>query len=265
MKCSFVLLFTLIFFLSSAGQQSLNQTDAQGLKQGFWLKKYPDGTKMYEGYFKDNKPAGQWKRYHPNGALKAILQYSETSDSVKAQLFETFTTPVATGFYLNEKKCGIWTYFANGIKVAEESFSDGLKNGQCRKYYPSGELLELTDWKNNLREGKYQAFFQSGKPFLECMYKNDQRSGRCFSYYPSGITEVESFYQNDLPEGTWKYFDTNGNIRYSLTYIKGKLQNPDVLLKLNSQQLDSLEKQREKLADPEKYLQNPEEYLQRKK
>jgi len=261
--CFFFLLFSLPIILS--GQQSINQSDAQGRKQGFWQKKYPDGTRMYEGSFKNNKPAGQWKRYHPTGTLKAILFYSDSGDSVKAQLFETSDSPVATGYYVAEKKSGLWTYFAKGVKVAEENFSDGSKNGLCRKYYSSGEILELSEWKNNLREGKYQAFYPSGKPFLECMFRNDQRNGRCFSYFLSGNIEVESFYQNDLPEGIWKYFDENGTILYTLIYEKGVLKNPEVLLKLNTQQLDSLDKQRDHLTDPEKYLQNPEEYIERKK
>ncbi len=257
-----ILLFLLLPLLTFS-QQTINQTDSRGLKQGYWQKKYPSGTLMYEGYFTDGKPTGHWKRYHESGGVKAILQYSEKGDSVKALLFENSEEPVAEGSYVGEKKEGLWIYFSGKIKIAEERFSGGLKNGQCRKYYNSGELLEESEWKNNQLEGKYSAYFQSGKPYLQCMYSQNRRNGRCFSYFQSGNPEVESFYQNDLPEGTWKYFDDEGNLRYTLIYEKGLLKNPEVLLELDSDELDSLEKQRDRFAYPEKYLQNPEEYFNR--
>jgi antitoxin component YwqK of YwqJK toxin-antitoxin module len=260
-----VILILLLIPMLVRGQVNLNLTDSKGLKQGSWEKRFPNGKIMYSGSFKDNKPVGEWKRYHESGGLKAILQYNETNDSVKARLFETSTLPVAAGMYVKEKKEGLWIYYTEKVKVAEEHFVNGMKNGLCRKFYPNGELLEESVWKNNQKEGKYQAFFLSGKPYLQCMYQNDQRNGRCFSYFPSAMTEVESYYTDDLPSGTWKYLNENGDTRFTLQYEKGILKNPEVLINMNTKELENLEKQRASLTDPEKYLQNPEEYLIRKK
>jgi len=71
---------------------------------------------------------------------------------------------------------------------------------------------------------------------------------------------VESYYTNDLPDGTWKYFNEKDSVRFILQYDKGTLKNPEVLINLNTKELENLEKQRANLTDPEKYLQNPEEY-----
>jgi antitoxin component YwqK of YwqJK toxin-antitoxin module len=220
---------------------------------------------MYRGAFKDNKPVGEWLRYHEEGGLKALLQYSETSDTVKARLYETASQPVAEGVYVREKKEGIWLYYSGETKISEESFMNGIKSGICRKFYPTGELLEESLWKENRKEGKYQAFFPTGKPFLQCIFSEGIRNGRCFTYYPSGLTEVESQYKNDKPDGEWKYLDENGNIRFTLLYEKGILKNPEALDSLGTKELEELEKQKGKLDDPEKYLQNPEEYLMRKR
>lgn len=261
----YLLLWCLLFPLWGAGQQTLNVTDESGRRQGYWEKKYPNGKLMYQGTFKDGKPVGQWKRYHDSGNLKAVMEHSETSDTVRAKLYETSSRPVAEGAYLGEKKCGTWTYFSNDVRIAEEVFIDGRKSGISRKYYLSGELLEESYWKEELREGKYTAFFPSGKPFLQCYYKEGKRNGPCISYFPSGAVEVESEYLDDLPGGSWKYYDPSGAIRYTLLYEKGILKNPDVLLKMDSKQLEELELQRDKLVDPEKYLLNPEEFLERKR
>jgi antitoxin component YwqK of YwqJK toxin-antitoxin module len=247
------------------GQENLNLTDSNGMKQGRWVKHFPNGSIMYEGRFKNNTPYGEWKRYHEAGGIKAILQYNEANDSVKARLFEAAAHPVAEGKYFKEKKEGLWIYYAGTVKVTEEHFVNGRKNGLGRKFYSTGELLEESAWKNNQKEGKYQAFFQSGKPYLQCMYQNDRRNGRFFSYFPSGMPEVESYYTNDLPDGTWKYLNENGDSRFILEYEKGTLKNPEVLINLNTKELENMDKQRDRLTDPEKYLQNPEEYLNRKR
>ena len=70
--------------------------------------------------------------------------------------------------------------------IALEELSGGMKNGTCRKFYPSGELLEEAEWQDNRMHGKYAAYFTSGKAFLECHYVNGQRDGTCLGYYPSG-------------------------------------------------------------------------------
>jgi antitoxin component YwqK of YwqJK toxin-antitoxin module len=260
-----IIFLLLLLPLLVQGQENLNQTDSKGLKQGRWEKRFPNGGIMYEGSFKNNKPYGEWKRYHESGGIKAILLYNEDNDSVKARLFESSSFPVAEGIYLHEKKSGKWTWFSEKTKISEEEYVNGMKNGICRKFYPTGELLEESVWKDDRREGKYQAFYQSGKPYLQCMYRNNRRNGRCFSYFPSGLPEMEANYTDDLQDGDCRFLDENGNLRFTLHYEKGILKNPEVLIQLDTNELDKLEKQRDRLTDPEKYLENPVEYLNRKR
>lgn len=259
-----LVIIALLLPLSLIAQNSLNQVDAQGRKQGPWMKKYPNGELMYEGTFSDDKPVGIWKRYFDNGNLKAILEYDINSDSVRAQLFEVNDQPVASGTYLNEKKAGNWTYFSGTAKIAEEHFKEGMKNGLSRKYYKTGELLEESTWKEDLLEGPYRAFFPSGKPYLECMYSKNKRNGLCISYYESGGMEVEASYENDLPVGTWTYYRENEGVKYRLHYIAGHLTNPETLRGVTTRELEELEKVRDRLDDPEKFLDDPSLYLMKK-
>lgn len=263
MKNAILILLLIPFGIN--GQVVINQTDTKSLKQGFWQKEYPNGKPVYQGYFVDDKPVGEWKRFYETGSLKAHLLYDSLSNRVKARLFDPSGKPVAEGSYTSETKTGPWIYFADGIKIAEENFLNGKKNGICRKFYPSGQLLEESEWKDDQLDGKYRAFFNNGKPYLECLYKSGQRNGYCISYFPSGSVETEGYYENDLPERFWKFLDEKGNTRFELIYKKGILRNPEVIRKINTQELDELEKQRDRLIDPEKYLQNPEEFLSKKK
>jgi len=59
------------------------------MKQGKWIGKYPDGTLKYEGKFFNDKPVGEWKRYHENGKLKAQMSYYQNSGRAFTSLFDT--------------------------------------------------------------------------------------------------------------------------------------------------------------------------------
>ena len=244
--CQFIqhmrrLLYLLIFFpLLVSAQHPVNQTDAQGLRQGPWQRNHPNGRLMYTGTFLDGRPVGEWRRYHENGQLRAILVHG-TSDTVSARLFDERARLVAEGIYLGEKKVGLWKYYSDDRLISEETFEDGVKQGKARLFYTDGRVLEESEWQNGMRHGAYRALFPSGNPFLECIYENGRRNGFCVSYFPSGTMEVDAFYADDLPDGEWKYYTGQGQIRYTLQYSKGVLLNPEVLYDLETRQLEELE------------------------
>lgn len=73
-------LIVLVFLFITTGilaQNKINQTDSQGRKQGAWVKKDVEGKLIYQATFKDDKPVGEMKRFHPNGVVKAILNFTE--------------------------------------------------------------------------------------------------------------------------------------------------------------------------------------------
>ncbi len=253
-----LLLFVMLPFWSLS---QVNQTDSSGLRQGLWRKTQPNGKLLYEGYFKDGKPVGEWKRYHEGGQIKAIISYSEVSDSAFTQMFNEFGKKVAEGNFVNEKKEGPWSVYSENRKIAEENYRNGVKDGISKKYYDTGEVLEECDWKEGKQDGNYRAFYQDGKPYLQCKMSNNQRNGLCISYFQNGMTEMEAYYTNSLRDKTWKYFDENGNLLYELKYNLGKTLNPEVRDSIENLKLQLMEKQKGTILDPEKFMEDPSEYM----
>ncbi|MCW0482535.1 toxin-antitoxin system YwqK family antitoxin [Gaoshiqia sediminis] len=258
-----ILIASLFIVLNAFGQTGINQVDAAGKKQGLWQKKQENGKLLYEGSFKDDRPVGEFKRYHSNGMVKAIIQDAENSDSSYAKMFDVKGKLMAEGAYLNQQKTGKWSYFGEGKLVSQENYQVGLKEGKSRTYYPSGELFEETDWERNQQTGVYRAYFTNGKPYLECQMKEGKRDGFCQVFRENGDLELEGFYQNGLRHNEWKYYDETGNYSHSFIYDLGLLMNPEVRDSLEQIRFRELEENRHKLVDPEKFMDNPMEYMQR--
>lgn len=66
-------------FTMSPKGDTLNRVDAKGLKQGPWVITVPElrGEPSYdeEGYFKDDKKTGPWRKYNANGDMIALENY----------------------------------------------------------------------------------------------------------------------------------------------------------------------------------------------
>lgn len=260
-------LLTIIFLLLFAFQSysQMNQTDSNGLRQGLWQKKQDNGRLIYEGYFKDGKPVGEWKRYHPGGQLKANLVYRQNSDSVYTQMFDELKKIVAEGNYIDQKKEGLWIYFSSGRKIAEENYTAEIKNGNSKKYYDTGELMETADWVNGNQQGSYQTYYKNGQAYLQCKMNNNERNGLCLVYTQKGKLEMEAHYKNNLRHGEWKFYDQNGEFHYQLNYNEGEILNPIVRDSIAGLKMKEIEKGKGTVTDPEKFMDDPSEYMNKMK
>lgn len=254
------LIFVAFSFLAIA-QEPVNQTDDAGRKQGLWQKNQANGQLLYSGKFKDDKPVGEWKRYHPNGVVKAVLLYVGNSDSAAVTLFDELGKKVAAGFYRGQEKTGPWVYFDKNGKVAEEEYVGGIKSGKSKTYYPSGELFVETRYAGGIQDGVYRAFFRNGTPYFECRMKGDKRDGLCQIFHENGELETEANYVEGLRDGEWKYYSDQGTYQYTLVYDRGMLLNKSVLDSLEQIRYKQMDESRNKIVDPERFMSDPVEYM----
>ena len=115
-----ITLCILLLGLSSAvfcqTDKALNQTDPQGRKQGHWIKRAPNKTIIYDGYFKDDKPAGEFKRYYENDTLKSVLNFSNNGKEASAVLYHPNGYLASKGKYVNQMEEGKWKFYSEIIR-----------------------------------------------------------------------------------------------------------------------------------------------------
>lgn len=256
-----IILIFLLFSGSIIAQNAVNQIDSQGRKQGFWTKKDAEGKLLYQATFKNDKPVGEMKRFHPNGKIKAVLNFIESSELSDVQLFDEGGHLIARGKYLEQKKTGEWNYFLDAKIVSTENYLNGLKNGVSIRYYQTGEVLEESNWKDDLLEGVYKSYFQDGKIYMECNYSKGMRNGPFKTRFVDETVELDAFYTGDLKDKNWLYYDKTGVVMYILKYDKGKLLNPGVQDSIDAAEFDNYKTRGNSIPDPEKYMKNPEEYM----
>ena len=249
-----IYLFLLLPFLSFAQTDSIvNYTDINGMKQGYWLKKDVNGKKVYEGYFKNNIPYGEMRRFHLNGVVKAIMVFDKTNQSkVQVTYFDDSGELSAKGFFYDKKRDSLWQYYGAEAKLlGEEHYYRGKKNGLSRKFYPSGKVVEEIGFKNDKLEGPWIRYYENGNMRMKTQQVNDKRIGDFYSYFADGKVEIKGFYKDDIKDGTWKKYDTKGGLIKEMKFVNGKLENEEQLDREFTKELDQAEKDKGKFKDPE--------------
>jgi antitoxin component YwqK of YwqJK toxin-antitoxin module len=250
----------LFFFINLPGLcmpqsgQAINQTDSEGRKQGHWMKKYPNGNTLYDGFFKNDKPIGEFKRYYEDNTLKSLLVFSKDGSDAKATLYYPNGLTASIGKYVNQVKEGRWQFFSpttKGLLISEEEYSGNKKNGIAVKYYPDGKAAEKIYYKNDVRQGECLKYYPDGTFNLKTHYTNGKLDGRFDAFFENGKPEMTGQYKNDLREGEWIIYKKDGSRRFRTEYASGIPDNADINI-YESDYIDSLERVKVRIEDPEK-------------
>ena len=205
-----------------AQKDTLNYMDANGKKQGHWIQKYPNGNVQFEGYFKNNNPVGQVKKYHENGKLKYDMYYNPKDlNQVTVTMYDIAGELAAKGEYYAKKKNGLWQYYgASNQVMLSENYNHGLLDGKSVVYWqtnPSQEM-EIKFWKDSLKHGDWIWFYEDGKIRQKAQYKENKLNGDFLVFFPDGTKHIEGKYFEDVRDGVWNYFKEDGSLtRYEQT------------------------------------------------
>lgn len=171
MKAVLTIFFGLLLLISW-GQDTINQTDSAGLKQGQWLikndSKRPDYSKdaiIEKGQYVNNKKEGLWTTYYPNGNIKMELTYMNNRPDGYCKLYYE-------NGCINEE--GIWKN--NRWDTATYKLYGDADS--CGKIMPSNHKFKFNE--TGKREGE-QVYGLQGKRMLTlCSFPNDTVALRQF-------------------------------------------------------------------------------------
>ena len=239
--------------LSQSGQ-AINQTDKDGRKQGHWVKKYPNENIMYDGVFTNDKPAGEFRRYYEDNTIKSLLVFSKNGTEAKATLYYSNGLVASAGKYVNQLKEGKWQFFSSttkGLLVSEVEYSGDKKNGFSLKYYPDSTVAEKINYKNDLRYGECLKYYPDATLTLKTSYLNGKLNGKFEAFFENGKPEFLGQYKDDLREGLWIIYRKDGSQRFKTEYASGIPNNREIDI-YQTDFIDSLERNKVKIAEPEK-------------
>jgi antitoxin component YwqK of YwqJK toxin-antitoxin module len=244
-----IIVICLLPFLSFC-QETFNKTDSKGMKQGKWTSRYPSGTLKYEGTFDHNKPVGQWKRYHENGKIKALMSYRPNSDKVSASLFDESGILYAKGVFEGTFRDSTWNFFKGDLVVLTENYRVGKKEGKATAFGQDGKVIAEKEWKNDLEDGICKEYYPTGIKKNEVSYTEGKRNGQAVFYDENGLKSMEGSYLDDLSDGDWILYGNDGQITFRIKYKKGEIVNKGALDSLQNNEFKQYEKAKGKIPEP---------------
>ncbi len=218
------LLISGITFAQTPQNDTINKTDKNGRKQGYWRKKDEKGKLKYEGYFINDKPQGEFKYYYPEGNIKAVSYFYNNGGRSFTKTYYPNGKLMSEGYYLNEKKDSIWKYY-NGydVIVREEFYKNYLKHGNWKTFSNDGMLIETTTWKNGIKDGPWELNYIDGK--IKSQFKNNVLEGLYQDFSVDNKLKSQGKYIKGKMDGIWLWYNNDG------TPIKRFLYKKDILLK----------------------------------
>ena len=224
----FVSIFFVIIF-SAGYAQTKNQTDAAGLKQGYWEKlDTKTGKISYKGTFKNNKPQGVFYYYYPStDSVHSKSDFRQDGKIAYVTMYHLTGKIEAKGKYINEQKDSIWTFYDDrGTLLSTDTYVNGKKNGASKIYFQNGAVSEEKSYKNGLLEGPFKQLFDDKKGIrAEGAYLANEYDGKCSWYYPNGIAAAQGFYEKGVKKGVWLYKLESGKIKEKEVWQNGKQLN----------------------------------------
>ena len=246
----------IIIGFSCAAQtaDTVNRTDQKGLRQGYWIKRYPNGNKQYEGWFRDDMPVGTFRRYYETDTLRSVMKHNSDGKTADAVIYHPNGLVASKGLFVNQLKEGKWSFYSANLRdylMMEENYILNVKQGVSTKYYPSGALLEKINYRDDLKHGDWMQYYPDGVVCLKARYEKGVLIGSFEVFYADGGPEFKGQYKNNVRDGIWLIYKKDGTLKSKIEYEMGKVLNPELYIN-ETRYLDSLEMNRGMIEDPEK-------------
>ena len=145
--------------------------------------------------------------------IRFILK-SESSISIKNDVIFWKGTPYSGYLYKLDSE--------GKDTLSLEGFVDGQLNGDCKKWYPNNQLMEVRGYSAGHKHGKQVAYWANGNKRFEFMAINDGYEGEMKEWSEDGKLFHLAHFKNGQEEGVQKLWYENGKIRANYVIVNGK-------------------------------------------
>jgi antitoxin component YwqK of YwqJK toxin-antitoxin module len=210
--------------IAQPGPAADNRTDAQGRKQGAWVKHWPNGKPRYVGTFKDDKPVGEFRHFDEDGRLATVQVHAGDGHVSRARHFHPNGTLMATGKYVDQQKDSTWTYYDGAGELRKvENYRKGKLHGEQIAYYPGGAKAEEEHYENGVLHGETKGWFANGNLRMLTTYVHGQPDGPMEFHFPNGRKEIAGRMVNGDRDGAWSYYNEDGSLQLQVLYSRGQV------------------------------------------
>lgn len=252
MRTCSIIIFLIVFALAGNAQNyetykgdTINYTDQQGRKQGKWIIFSSQQTRIIEqGFYKDNRKHGVWKKYYSNGNLQSEITYKKGAPRGTTKIYYRNGNLSEKGYWVGDHWKGeyrfyhkngnpayIWHYndkgqrtgtqkyfYADGTLKVKGKWKDGEKNGVIKKYYDNGDMkAQIVYNEGSVEEGTRKEYRKSA-PHREKSADNDKTSTKKQKDEDENVGVFKGTGQNQI-------YNENKQLIEEGMYREGKLYN----------------------------------------
>ena len=222
-----ILTFVLLLFINLTFAQ--NKVDAQGRKQGPWKKPFKNSHALhYVGQFKDDKPYGEFTYYYESGGVESKMTFLNGGKVAYNKMYhESSGYIMAKGKYVNQQKDSLWVYYDNkGQLKSQETYKNGKLDGQRVVYYEpvNGQyrVAKFEYYTNGVRNGQFKEYYPNTKLKAEGAYKDGNLNGIVKYYHANGKIERVERYKYAVKHGWWIFYGKDGRQVGTELFWEGK-------------------------------------------
>ncbi len=198
---------------------------------------YENGKVSSEGYLKNGKPDGYWKNYYPNGKIKIEGNRKNFKLDSTWRFFSERGHLTRTIEYSEGLRNGpTISYDTLGNALSVESFSNDVKQGFSKTFYPNGIVKSITPFEKGKIEGKAYEFSADSVITSISVYKGgilqgyekinqrddqNKKQGIWKEFYDDMQVKKEMKFNDDSLDGYVKEYDAKGNLLNTKKYSNG--------------------------------------------
>lgn len=185
-----------------------------------------------------DKMIGEWVYFNKEGDLLKIYHYQcdkisskftfDDSCRVKSakwiEYFPETKTIRNKGTLKDYKKEGKWEKYYNTGELRQVlNYKNDIRHGASFYYYNNGNLANKTNYKDGLEVGDYEMYDQTTKNLIEKTYMlNGKFNGSYIENYPNGKVKEKGNYIKGDRTSEWHYYFENGKVKMTGAYLNNK-------------------------------------------